>query len=268
MLNDDLNFMVTNVNNVVKRTHVGNWLVENLTFEKNYVIVICLDGEASYHFNDNRILKVKKNDVILFEPGNVRTGKSSTHNPWSFISVNFDIEFLDGSNKILTDFIPSITDGNPESLKHKFVQLCSVWQGKYIAYNLKCRTLIQTILCDLITTSRVNKYSNSHYYEVEKVLKYLQENFTKPISPADVANMHSLSESHFRKLFREVTGVSIKEYLIWMRINNAKDLLSSSNINVTEAAMLSGFNDVFYFSTLFKKKFGFSPSKLIKQNDE
>ena len=50
-----------------------------------------------------------------------------------------------------------------------------------------------------------------------------------------------------------------------LRIENARDLLLSGEVNVTEAAHLSGFNDIYYFSSLFKRKTGYSPIQLLKK---
>ena len=50
-----------------------------------------------------------------------------------------------------------------------------------------------------------------------------------------------------------------------LRIENARDLLLSGEVNVTEAAQLSGFDDIYYFSTAFKRKTGFAPTKLLRE---
>ena len=51
--------------------------------------------------------------------------------------------------------------------------------------------------------------------------------------------------------------------ILYLRIENARDLLLSGEVNVTEAARLSGFEDIYYFSTLFKRKTGSTPTELF-----
>ena len=55
------------------------------------------------------------------------------------------------------------------------------------------------------------------------------------------------------------------QYIMNLRIENARDLLLSGEVNVTEAAQLSGFDDIYYFSTAFKRKTGFAPTKLLRE---
>jgi len=55
------------------------------------------------------------------------------------------------------------------------------------------------------------------------------------------------------------------QYIINLRIENARDLLLSGEVNVTEAARLSGFEDIYYFSTLFKRKTGSTPTELLRK---
>ncbi len=55
--------------------------------------------------------------------------------------------------------------------------------------------------------------------------------------------------------------------IINLRIENARDLLLSGEVNVTEAAELSGFEDIYYFSTLFKKKTGTTPTQLLRKEN-
>jgi AraC-like DNA-binding protein len=69
----------------------------------------------------------------------------------------------------------------------------------------------------------------------------------------------AIGYSKFRKLFKRSTGKSPNQYHINLRLDKAKELLSTTNLNVTEVAYQLGFDSVFYFSRLFKKKNGVSP---------
>ena len=81
-----------------------------------------------------------------------------------------------------------------------------------------------------------------------------------------LAERMGFSASYFRKLFKEAYGMAPMQYIVSLRISNAQDLLLSGEVNITEAASLSGFEDIYYFSTLFKKQIGLSPSQYIKQH--
>ena len=76
--------------------------------------------------------------------------------------------------------------------------------------------------------------------------------------------MTNLSPLYFGTLFKQETGLTFRQYLTNIRINQAENLLSSGMYNVSEAAAECGFSDVFYFSKVFKEHRGISPSEVIK----
>jgi len=74
--------------------------------------------------------------------------------------------------------------------------------------------------------------------------------------------MSNISKYHFCRLFKQLTGKSAGDYICQLRINNALTLLRESDLNITEIAMASGFNDTNYFCRVFKKCQKSSPSKI------
>jgi Transcriptional regulator containing an amidase domain and an AraC-type DNA-binding HTH domain len=67
--------------------------------------------------------------------------------------------------------------------------------------------------------------------------------------------------SRFRKIFKETTGLSPNQYHLNLRLDKAKDLLTSTNLTINEVAYQTGFDSIFYFSRLFKKKNGLPPKE-------
>ena len=99
----------------------------------------------------------------------------------------------------------------------------------------------------------------------EKQIKNLiAENHARTFSAEILAETVGLSCSHFRALFKKKTGESVIQFQNRLKIAKACDLLKSGSCNVTEAAYATGFSDVYYFSRLFKKITGQSPSHYLK----
>lgn len=94
---------------------------------------------------------------------------------------------------------------------------------------------------------------------VEKAKFFLRENLESSPDMKKLVMELPMSYSKFRKLFKEVTGESPNQYHLNLRLDKAKELLSTTHLNVTEVAYNLGFDSVFYFSKLFKKKNGVSP---------
>lgn len=91
-------------------------------------------------------------------------------------------------------------------------------------------------------------------------LIYIEEHYTESITAKEIADASSLSESYFRNIFKEVTGLSPFDYLNRIRVAKALEHLQSENTSVTEAASLVGISDSNYFTRIFKKIMGNTPS--------
>lgn len=91
-------------------------------------------------------------------------------------------------------------------------------------------------------------------------IKYIEHNYSRLISVNDIAASAGISRSHLYRLFTQELNITPNEYLIQYRINNACKLLRNSNINISEAAYSSGFADPLYFSRVFKRVKGMTPS--------
>lgn len=103
--------------------------------------------------------------------------------------------------------------------------------------------------------------------EIRRALLFLEKNYPKRISTADVALHVGLSEPYACQLFKSETGVSILSYLNEIRMNKAHQLLASGKYLVKQAAAEVGIHDPFYFNRLFKKKYGYSPKNVKHSQD-
>jgi YesN/AraC family two-component response regulator len=89
------------------------------------------------------------------------------------------------------------------------------------------------------------------------------QNYNQPITLKSLADYLQISPSYLGNIFKSITGKSVINYLIHIRINKAKHFLKDG-LTVSETARKVGFNDVFYFSRAFKKYEGITPSQFIK----
>lgn len=94
---------------------------------------------------------------------------------------------------------------------------------------------------------------------LENALKYIHKHFTKELTLQMVADHIHISRNYFSILFKKHTNQKFIDYVIDLRIKMASELLKNTKLKVYEVAEKSGFNDVKYFSKLFKKITGYSP---------
>ncbi len=114
-----------------------------------------------------------------------------------------------------------------------------------------------TILCDEIESTKGGDGDNI----VGKVTAYVKEHFAEDISLDDVARMVDISPYYFSKLFKKETGENFIEYLTYTRIQNAKLLLANPKYSIKEVCVMCGYSDPNYFSRIFRKYEGISPSE-------
>jgi len=95
---------------------------------------------------------------------------------------------------------------------------------------------------------------------ISKAAKYIAENFDKPVSLDEVAAYVNMSKSYFSKFFKRKTGSGFADYLTGVRINEGAKLLENTGLDITEIALRCGYNDSAYFTAVFKKIKGVTPT--------
>lgn len=95
---------------------------------------------------------------------------------------------------------------------------------------------------------------------VDKVCRYIEEHYKEDLSWEDAANMIGFSPFYFSKLMKEYCNMSFVEYVSLVRVNKAKELFDSTDMTIAEIAIQVGYADPNYFTRVFKKLTGQTPS--------
>ncbi|MBD2723111.1 AraC family transcriptional regulator [Hymenobacter armeniacus] len=95
---------------------------------------------------------------------------------------------------------------------------------------------------------------------INKVYKFISENYQETVSLAEAASLIGMSESAFSRFFKKFTNLSFTDYVNYLRIGYASKLLIQSNHTVSQICYMSGFRNVANFNRQFKKKYNYSPS--------
>ncbi|MBP3618308.1 MAG: AraC family transcriptional regulator [Lachnospiraceae bacterium] len=100
--------------------------------------------------------------------------------------------------------------------------------------------------------------------EIDKATLYFNEHYSEDIYVDEYAKEHNISISWFIRNFKHYTGVTPMQYILNKRIYNAEALLQNPQYNITEVANIVGYDNPLYFSRIFKKAKGLSPSEYRK----
>lgn len=209
-----------------------------------------LNGNGTFCFQ-NRSFNAKKGDIVLHHPHEAYKLISQGTEPWSFCVISFFSDTLPFSPGIVK--IPE----RGQMLKERFIQADKVWTYKNAGYKLQLKSILFSIFYGLINFDESLLYGDS----IDKAVKFIKNNYSKRLTVSELAQIAGYSQSYFNSEFVRLVGKSPIRYLNEIRIERAKELLRTKLFSINEIAEDCGFENVYYFSNVFKKYTGISPSK-------
>lgn len=122
--------------------------------------------------------------------------------------------------------------------------------------------------CNVISGKYIKKQTGTFREEIilNKIFEYINQNFYNNLSLQNISKYCYCSKSYISHIFKKSTGLSLSEYIIRIRLREAKMMLVNTEQTITRIALLNGFNDSSYFTKVFKKINGITPSKFRKIN--
>ncbi|MBQ2826934.1 MAG: helix-turn-helix transcriptional regulator, partial [Clostridia bacterium] len=102
--------------------------------------------------------------------------------------------------------------------------------------------------------------------EIERAVNYFNEHYNQQIVIEEYAKGRAMTANWFTQNFRKITRLTPMQYILSLRITNAKDLIDNTDYNMTKVAELVGYDDSMYFSRVFKKHTGMTPTEYKKRN--
>lgn len=217
--------------------------------------VYVLSGEANYTFGDK---------TFCVKPGNVLY--LPYHSVYSFdvLTPLFRVLYVDfdfSRDENLTN-CPALFDvAKSLNIENTFRKLHKKWVMQQFGSTTECFSLLYEIYAKILKNS--STYIPSvKYKQLEAAIDYILSNYTdRSLSLQKIVAHTSLSEGHFRRLFKEIYHVSPIEYIINLRLEHAKNLLLNTTQGLADIAEFSGFSDNAYFFRQFKNKVGNTPSE-------
>lgn len=108
---------------------------------------------------------------------------------------------------------------------------------------------------------------NGISHDIEDALRYIAQNYAMPLSLEEVAEQVKLTPTYLSRKFKKVTGTTFKEYVNYIRIRQASQMLLTTDDSVTKIAVSCGFNSSNYFKDCFRRINGVSPRAFRKQSE-
>ncbi len=163
-------------------------------------------------------------------------------------------------NGILSKEKPTLDIGINSSLVHLFQEMFEIAKREQSGFQPKLTGSVIRLLAYCLSYSQQRSHGSETEQLVQKARMMMVDNLFGSLEMEDISTALGISYTHFRSIFKDYTGQSPYQYYLNLKINKAKELLESGDFAVKEVAHDLSFENQYYFSRLFKKKTGVSPS--------
>lgn len=239
-----------------------NWEIEEVVTDFVDVTYV-ISGHAEYLIDGIKYI-VSAGDLLCIPQGSRRSATCIPDDLMECYSINGKIRNIDGLDINLP--LPLICNiGLHKNILNLYSNLNTVWTLKDPGYKLRAKGLYLMILQQYFQIIVYRKDTSIMDARIKKVLQYMSNHYNEPLTVHKMAEMLNLSDMYFGNLFNKETGMSFRNFLTMIRMNRAEEMLYSGEYKIHEVADACGFSDVFYFSRIFKKYRGISPSDALKQ---
>jgi AraC-like DNA-binding protein len=254
---------------IVERIAVPGWKIEREICQVHNLILI-YDGVACFYCNGEEYRGVA-GDLIYYRPGDLRWADTFPDQLLKCYAVDFLYTcpiWANGYWKLTDPALPFDTKeplNDPylfSRLTELFGSLTREWLPGNAQPTLLCRALFMEIINWLFLWKIGGGIKFDQFHKVEKVIHHITKYYDQPLTLAKLAAIIKVSPSYLGTIFKEATGASPIDFLIRVRLNKAKELLSEG-YSITETAYQVGYHDLFYFSKSFKKHEWVAPSKYL-----
>ena len=247
----------------------------NVHFHDFYEVYYLFSGKRRYLINAD-FFEINAGDLVLVKKNDLHMTKEVPNTFGENIKLYLTKSFINNLGESSSQFIECFNHTHivlPE--KHKkfpndiFNKIINETK-RNDEYSIQ---LIRNHIYDLlsfiyriVTVDNYNKELISANKQVNDAMRYIYTNFNKDLTLKEIAESVHLNASYFSRLFKDVIGISLTQFINRIRIKEASSMLRNTYLNITEIALHCGFDDPKYFCRVFKSITGYS-AKEFRNNE-
>ena len=240
-------------------------------------IFFITNGQGVFQIGDE-LVSVKESDLIIINPNCSHTEKSTNlSNPLEYIvfginnlAIASSSNNLEDGNDILNSYKIINFKTKKNELLYYLNTLMRELEEKNVNYELACKSILTLFLIYVMrnTSSDIFITENLEKVNVEcmKIKNYIDSHYSENITLDFLSNLTYVNKFHLVHLFTKEMDISPINYLINKRIDESKNLLSTTNYSIRDISSIVGFSNSSYFSQMFKKIAGVSPKEYRSNN--
>lgn len=227
---------------------------------KTSALVYFKNCSATYTPVSGETVHVKKGSLLYLPQGALYTVQFHQCSDAALHSQLIEFELLDENNEpfVVSPAIRVLELSEPYDLTSVFNDVVTLYNRPIRPYGL-IKSKCFSFLNELCRGFREERMYSKKYMPIAKGIAYLEQTNSYELSVAEIASMCHVSETYFRRLFEQYSGVSPQQYKNNNQLCRAKTLILNGELTFKEIAGLLGFSDTSYFSRWFKKNTGSTP---------
>ena len=235
----------------------------------DFQLLYVASGKTHFYFEEGKDTVVSAGNMVLYRPKEpqkyVYYGSEQAEVYWVHFTGSNVRNILKSYG--ITNDMRVIPAGTLLEYSRIFKQMIQELQQCRAGYEELVAMLLRQIFIIINRQMTKERTLKSDYLdtEMELALEYFNTNYNKDLNIDDYAASRGMSVSWFIRTFKQYAGTTPMQYIVALRITNAQMLLETTNYNVTEIGNFVGYDNPLYFSRIFKKQKGFSPSEYRKQ---
>lgn len=236
---------------------------------RQFILIYCIEGSGWYEIEGVKYT-VGANQFFILPKNMAHSYGSAPADSWTIYWIHFDGEkagyFADGFDK--PTWVSPEKNSRISDRLHLFEEIFSTLKNGYSKNNLKYS--ISSFFHFLGSLKFLGAYRESIFSNQQKrdvadeAIHFMRENIHRRLTLKEIADYSGFSASHFSSLFQKKTGYSPLNYLSQLKIQQACHYLDFSDMKITQISAKIGFEDSLYFSRIFTKTMGLSPSEYRK----
>lgn len=250
-------------------------------YHKNIYEFHCMvRGQRMFQFEEDGLLNnciFTGNQVAVTFPYQIHGYQESFAQPYEFYSFQIDVSNQDELLGLNSDYSHQLINELCEMRKkmydnHNHVLHFGSTHLSMLrsAFNLfstldesTIHTGVQFLTCFLFSLKYLSLVENKKEYDshILDAVKYVKKNIGATLSVPLLADVSGYSPSYFKAKFKEETGMTAADYINFIRLEEAKDKLCSSNISISKISETLGFSSPSYFCSSFKRQTSYSPKE-------
>jgi AraC-like DNA-binding protein len=232
-------------------------------FEDEFQLHYITRGRGSLYHGEDRPRGLEAGSVFLLLPGVPHWYAPDADTGWDEHWVGFTGEYTHSllQRRFLSPRRPVLHVGLSETILDDFQNLIEIAKNEPPAFQQRLGALVVNLLAQVRGFSKEHRLGSEVEALIQKARFRFLENLARPLDLESFARELKLDYPAFRRLFKDYTGLSPYQYFLQLKIHRARHLLQEGNLSVKEVAYELGFDNQYYFSRIFKKKTGRSPSE-------